>query len=358
MKRKHFIGLDTHCQFTEVAVVTATGRLKFRVQCATTVWDILAVIQKAPKPRVVALEEGPLADWLWRNLQEHGEEVIVAEPRRNHLIAKDADKDDAIDAEKLANLVRGGYVKEVYHAESLERMIFKQHVQLYQDRLRRRVAEGNRLGAVFRRFGVFVREKGFATGEQRQKLLERLPASAVLRDNIHCLWRGYDVAAEQVQEMRERLRRLARQEEVIRRFVAVPGIQWIRAALFFVIVDTPERFRSKSALWRYVGLGLERRHSGSGRMRVQLSRRCNRQIKSALLGAARSAVASGNNPYAEHYRRWIETGCSATIALRNTARSLSATLWGMWKSGSAYRPQWVGAGLAGAPRTVASGRSS
>jgi len=34
--------------------------------------------------------------------------MVVSEPRRNRLIAEDGDKDDDIDAEKLAQLLRGG----------------------------------------------------------------------------------------------------------------------------------------------------------------------------------------------------------------------------------------------------------
>ena len=40
-----------------------------------------------------------LADWLWRNLRPHVEEMTVAEPRRNRLIAQDRDKDDPIAAQ-------------------------------------------------------------------------------------------------------------------------------------------------------------------------------------------------------------------------------------------------------------------
>ena len=74
----------------------------------------------------------------------------------------------------------------------------------------------------------------------------------------------------------------------------------------------------------------------------------NRALKSTILGAAKSAVARDDNPFADQYRRWIDIGLSAKLARRNVARSLAATLWGLWKNGSAYRPEWVGvAGAAG-----------
>ena len=61
------------------------------------------------RPRTLTFEEGPLADWLARTLRPHVERVIVCDPRRNALIAKSGDKDDPIDAERLAQLLRGGY---------------------------------------------------------------------------------------------------------------------------------------------------------------------------------------------------------------------------------------------------------
>lgn len=64
-------------------------------------------------------------------------------------------------------------------------------------------------------------------------------------------------------------------------------------------------------------------------------------LKSTILGAARSAVAQGNNPFADLNRRWLATGLSPKLARRKVARSLAATLWGLWKNGSVYHPDWV-----------------
>ena len=341
MKRSHYIGLDTHGVFTELAAVRESGRMVKRDRCPTTIPDLVKAIETIPRPRVVAFEEGPLADWLWRNLKAHADDVVVCEPRRNHLIAKESDKDDPIDAEKLAQLVRGGYVKRVHHPETQERAIFKQHVALYHDGVRDRVRKANRIGGLLRQHGVCVREKAFADPAARPALLARLPESRLLRGDLKLLWRGYDQAARRVQRLRQRLVRVARQEEPVRRFVELPGIGWVRAATWFVYVDTPWRFARKTKLWKYVGLGLERRRSGDGPTRLYLCRRANRGLKNILLGAARSAVRSGDNPFADRYRRWKEDGCSPGIALRNTARWIAATLWGMWKNGNAYHPEWV-----------------
>jgi transposase len=346
MKRCHFIGLDVHCQFTELAVVTQNGQLTKRDRCPTTIPALREALEAIGRPRHVAFEEGPLADWLWRNLTGHVEELTVCDPRRNHLIAKDSDKDDPIDAEKLAQLLRGGYLKAVHHPESLERAVFKQLVLLYHDRVRQRVREANRVMAYLRRHGVFVKEKAFADPQERPGLVQRLPTQRLIASNLELLWQSYDLACEQVRTMRRRLVEAAKKEEVIERFQELPGFGWVRAATFFVYVDTPWRFRSKAALWKYLGIGLERRHSGSGRVQVHLVKYANRQLKSVLIGAAQKVIGLKDTPYAAQYQRWLEAGLSVSTARRSVARSLAATLWGMWKNGSVYRPEWVGVAAA------------
>ena len=137
----------------------------------------------------------------------------------------------------------------------------------------------------------------------------------------------------------------ARRQEVVRRFVQVPGVGWVRGATFFAYVDTPWRFRSKSALWKYLGIGLERRHSGEGPARLRVARQAHRRLKGMILGAAITAITRSKNPFERQYKHWIiEGGLSPRNARRNVARSLAATLWGMWKNGSDYQAQWVGVG--------------
>lgn len=346
MKQRHFSGVDVHCKFCEVAAVNGLGHVVHRGRCVTTIPALVEELEKIPRPRCVVIEEGPLADWLWRHLRPHVDELVICEPRRNRLIAREGDKDDPLDAEKLAQLYRGGYVKAVHHGDSLARAIFKQHVGLYHDAVRQRVREALRISSLLRRHGVFVREKAFVNPADRAALLQRLPASRTLAADLRWLWKGYDMMAAVEAKMRRRLVQLAKKVEVVRRFVELPGIAWVRAATLYVWLDTPWRFRSKSALWKYLGIGLERRRSGNGPEHLGVPPIVNRALKSTILGAAKSAVAQDNNPFADQYRRWIDAGLSPKLARRNVARSLAATLWGLWKNGSAYRPEWVGVAAA------------
>lgn len=351
MKRGHYIGVDVHGAFCEIAVLNASGQVVGRDRTETTISALVATLEKVPRPRALVIEEGPLAGWLWRSLQPWLDEMTVSEPRRNRLIAKDGDKDDDIDAEKLAQLLRGGFIKPVHQCGSLEQAVFKQQVSTYHFRVRQRVREAQRVSALFRQHGVMVRERDFAATDDRADLLKRLPANALLRQAIALSWQSYDDGVKHEEKWRSRLVKLAQAHEVVQRFEALPGIGWIRAATLYAYLDTPWRFRSKAALWKYLGIGLERRHSGAGPEQVGVPKMTHRLLKSTILGAAQSAVAQGDNPFADLHRRWIAQGLSSKLARRNVARSLAATLWGLWKNGSVYEPKWVGAAAAALART-------
>jgi len=353
MKRGHFIGIDVHCETCDVAVVTASGKLVERQRCATTIPALVEVLKTVPRPCSLVIEEGGMAGWLWRNLHSEVERMAVAEPRRNRLIAKDGDKDDPIDAEKLAQLYRGGYIKEVHQVASLEQAVFKQLVALYHHRVRQRVREAHRVTSLFRQHGVMIRERAYVATEDRPHLLARLPANPLLPELVTELWANYDACVEQEEAWRQRLVQAAREREVVQRFTELPGISWIRAATLYAYLDSPWRFRSKAALWKYLGIGLQRRHSGKGPEHLGVPQHTHRLLKWTILGAALSAVVQGTNPFADLYRRWLQQGLSSKLARRNVARRLATTLWGLWKNGNAYNPDWVvKAGSAHAAATV------
>lgn len=344
-RRMNYIAVDVHSSFCEGGYFDHTGRERDAWRVATAIPPLVEEIEKVPRPRSLVMEEGPLADWLARHLRPHVDELVVADPHRNALIAKEGDKSDAIDWRKLADLHRGGYVRAVHHPEELSRSLFKQHVQLYHDRVRHRVSEALKVVWRARRLGVFVKERDLSDAARRAAMLGQLPVGedgATARLDLRVMLDGYDSAAAQVRELKSRLVALCKAEPMVKNLCDLPGVGPVRAATLVAFVDTPFRFKTKQKLWKYMGIGLERRQSGKGHVALRVPRRCSRTLKNVILGAAKSAAASGNNPFADQYRRWLDDGCSPRIARRNTARSLATTMWGMCKSGSVYDPTMTG----------------
>jgi transposase len=246
------------------------------------------------------------------------------------------------------DLYLGGYLRPVHHPESLSRQVAKQTVGLYHRQVQARVSLANQVLGLFRRWGVMVREKDFAPAALRPGLLARLgeaPELAGVRANVELLWGFYDAAVTAQKAWRRRLVALAQGNEQVTRWQALPGIGPIRAMTLWVYLDTPWRFKSKQALWKYMGIGLVREGSGAGPEWVHVERGANRALKSAILGAAESVIMKGSkdgNPFARQHEQWRSQGLTPRNARRNVARSLAAVVWGMWKNGAVYDPDQVG----------------
>jgi transposase len=339
MRTEYFITMDTHCRTTDVCIKTAGGKLVRREHLATGIPQLRELIESTQRPRRVAFEEGSLAGWLYRGLKASADEMIVCDPRRNGYIAKDGDKDDPIDAEKLNDLYRGGFLKAVYQQDSSEKAAIKQLIGMYHDRVVHRVGEGNRLLALGKRWGVMLKRSMLTEAGARQLLQARL-AEAAVPERIQLLaadlWDGLELALRQEQVLYDQVCALAKKEKMMVRIAELPGYGPIRSATLVSYLDTPWRFKSKSALWKYVGIGLRREKSGQGLDVICVEQACNHLLRGVTIGAAQNAIDQKENVFAERYARWIRNGLSSRNARRNVARDQVTAIWGMWKSDKAF----------------------
>src|SRR3974390_2791895 len=104
-----YIGLDVHKEAIAVAVMNDRGKLVMASIIETKASTILQFIQGLRGDLHVTFEEGTWAAWLYDLLKPHVTELVVCDPRKNALL-KEGNKSDKIDARKLADLLRGGYL--------------------------------------------------------------------------------------------------------------------------------------------------------------------------------------------------------------------------------------------------------
>ena len=154
----YYIGADVHCNNTELAV-EQRGKIVARYSVPTTIPAISTVLSSLQGKKILAMEEGPMAGWLYRNLNQEVDKLIVSDPRRNKLIASEGDKDDKIDATKLAALLRGNFLKAVHHTSDVHRANLKHWINLYHDRVRDAVRDINKIRACCRMHGVRIPRK-------------------------------------------------------------------------------------------------------------------------------------------------------------------------------------------------------
>ena len=109
-----YIGLDVHKDAIVIAVLNDNGKLVMESIIETKASTILQFIQGLRGDLYLTFEEGTWAAWLYDLLKPHVTKVVVCNPRKNALL-KEGSKSDKIDARKLAELLRGGHLRPVYH---------------------------------------------------------------------------------------------------------------------------------------------------------------------------------------------------------------------------------------------------
>lgn len=341
----YYIGADVHARTTELAFETK-GKIVKRLTVPTTVPALREALTSVGGTRIAVMEEGPLADWLWRNLRQDVDELGVCDPRRNHLVSDDGDKDDSIDCAKLAALRRGKFLRMVHHPVTDVRAEFKRWVSLYYDRTKQATREINKIRMLGYQCGLKVPGRVLKNKTARKQWLAEIP-SAEARKQLGLRLNGYDAVRRQKVAAQRQLGRLAAREPVIAAWCKVPGIGLIRAVTLLVYLDTPWRFKKPTQLCKYCGIGLERTASGTDRQgrprpgQVKMPWRANRRLKDVVLGAAMSAIHQPGTPFAELYEQLIGRGMAPGNAWHTMARKMLKMLCAMWKTGSPYQANLV-----------------
>lgn len=336
----YYIGADVHSNSTELAI-ERNKKIVQRYRLPTSIAALSGVLDSLKGEKHLAIEEGPMAGWLYRNLSKKVDELVVCDPRRNKLIDSDGDKDDKIDAAKLACLLRGSYLRRVYHSNDEERAELKRWVSLYHDRVRDAVRNINKIRACCRMHGISIARIVVRKAAARDKWLANT-SNLRLAKQLELLWLGYDATSQQVKMARRRLSMLSRKYNIIKLWSQLPGIGLIRAITLFAYLDTPWRFKKKNKLWKYCGVGLIRITSGTDKKgrpkpaRLQLPWAVNRTLKNAILGAASSVINHKNNLFRQYYERMLEDGIMPSNARHAVARKLLTVMWAMWKTNSRF----------------------
>src|SRR6202521_5720887 len=111
-----YIGDFVHKEAVNIAVLNRSGKLVMASIVETIRSSILQFLQRLRGELHSSWEEGTKTAWLYDLLQPQVKRVLVCDPRRNALL-KEGNKSDKIDAHKLADLLRTGMQRPVYHGE-------------------------------------------------------------------------------------------------------------------------------------------------------------------------------------------------------------------------------------------------
>jgi transposase len=350
MNSVRYIGMDVHRDTISVAVLDESGRLMMQSVLATRAAAILDFIHGVRGTLHVTFEEGTHSAWLYDLLVRRVAKLVVCNPRKNALL-KSGSKSDAIDARKLAELLRAGLLSAVYHGETsaLEvQHVARSYTLLTEDTTR----VMGRLKAVFRGQAVPCAGKKLYGKRHREEYLAQLGGGG-LRRRAECLYQELDALQPLRRQVRHELIVECRKHAAAQWLQSVPFLGPIRAGLLIGRVQTPHRFRTKRQFWMYCGLALETRDSGEYRVvngEVERKRRPtlirglnwnhNHEMKNLFKGAATTA-SMREGEFREFYLGLLAKGMRPEMARLTLARKIAAITLKIWKKGEAFDAEQV-----------------
>jgi transposase len=334
---EHSAGLDVSVKETSVCIVDETGKIVREVKVASEPDALLAVLTNpAYRFKRIGLEAGPLSQWLFSALAEAGLPVICVETRHMRAALKaQINKTDRNDARGIAQMMRAGLYRPV-HVKTLRsqklRMLLT-HRKLLQSKA---IAVENDLRGTLRNFGLKVGLVGAAKFEARiRELVETIPDLATLVEPLLIVRR---VLREQIAILHRRLLAIARDDEICRRLMTVPGVGPVVALTYRATVDVPARFRKSKSVGAVFGLTCSKYQSGEIDRSGRISRCGDEMMRAMLYEAAHiMLVRSTKWSWLKAWAMQIARRRGLKKAVVALARRLAVIMHRIWVDGTEFR---------------------
>jgi transposase len=320
----HYIAIDWSIKNMAIARMTKKSNKITAIDVPSDIEDLQAYLKNLRGTKIVAIEETTTSQWLYTELKEYADRILICDPNRNKLL-NEGPKTDKIDATKLVRLLKAGLMKEVYH--STDKFLYlRRVVSGYEDLVKSGVRLKNQRYALLRACGKRGKEKtGSTLDSQGEQFV------------LDCFDRHIEAYEKDKKCYENEFERLARKNNAIKHQKTLPGIGVINAVKIVARVVTPHRFPDKGHYLSYTGLIKLEKTSG-GKYYGKRNPRYSRQLKSVYKSGVLAAIG-GNNPINDYYEYLIqEKGYSAHNARQKACRRLAILSLGVFKSGKKYQP--------------------
>lgn len=283
---------------------------------------IISYLKDFKGKTILTIEESTGAQWLYVELKDYVDKIIICDPSRNHLL-KEGPKNDPKDAGDLCMLLRAGMLKEVFHSNT-ENYNIRKLISSYDQLIKSGVRAQNQLSAIYRSYGLNHKKDKF---DKKEVYLER-----ILTEKSRAIGLYHDEKAEYHKLFSE----LKRKNKTIKNLCTISGIDKTLAVKIFGVVIDANRFSDKYKYFAYCGLVKYKRESGKTVKRKKntlYSRVLKSVYKSAVLGALK-----GHNDIREYYEMMLKQGISSKLAQNIIARYIAKSTLAIMKNNTRYKP--------------------
>jgi len=333
--------IDLHKTASQVRIITASGDVIDR-RIATSREKFAMLFGGRPRMRVL-VEASTESEWVAQHLEALGHEVIVADPNYAPMYGMRSRrvKTDLRDVAALVEACQHGFYRAV-HRRSAQQRAVQTRLNVRQEFVAARTRAIAQARAITRAEGLRVPSGDTKLFSMR---LGGLEAPPMVRDHLAPLRTILDLLDDELDEMDAAVAQLVADDPICTRLMTVPCVGPITAAAFVAALDTVTRFAGAAQVSSYLGLVPQEFSSGEQQRRGRILRSARPQVQSLLVQAAWRMWRSVD-PRAAPLRAWARAVANRRgkkIAIVALARRLSRILYALWRDGTTYDPQQIGA---------------
>ena len=338
MQELFYVGLDLGSSLCYQSVIDADGTLCCSRSIPTSEQYLRSAFVNLSGDVRVHLEAGEISDWVAGVIAPLVQSVIISHPRSLAWISKDSQKDDKIDARKLAELLRLNRVHQVFRQSDDLRRTFKHLVTHYEQLSREQARYKSKIKARLRTLGIIRKDSRLFSISGQSALLDEIESVAVKL----MLTQSFAVLNQMLASLEQAKRAMieaAKQFREVKLLQTAPGVGIITACRFVAYLQTPKRFSNKHKLWRYCRLGVTRRESNGKRL-------AHPKLDSAGVGSLKDVSrrvfeaarrTKTDNSFKQFYEQSLANTKNAVHARLSTQRKILAALRAMWIANQPFR---------------------
>ncbi len=336
-----FIGLDLSDKTATYVVVSAGGEVIQEGRLKLSQAGLNKALGARP-PAQVAIEVGAHSPWVSRALKGLGYAVTVANPRQVKLIADSPKKNDLLDAENLARLLRydPAMLRPISHrgeAAQADLALLRSRDALVQARTRlinsargMAKAAGGRLPSC-------------SAESFHSKVRDHLPE--LLKPALEPMLPAIASLTEQIRTATRQLEKLADDRYPETRILRQPkGVGYLTSLGFVLTLEEPQRFAKSRSAGSFVGLTPRQHDSGESQPQLRITKAGDPFLRRLLVQSAQYILG----PFGEDSdsRRWgLKLAGEGKNKIRRkkavvaVARKLAVLLHRLWLTGDVYEPR-------------------
>lgn len=318
----HYIGVDWSIKNMAIARMTTKSNKITVVDVPSDVEELKAYLKNLSGTKMMAIEETTTAQWLYTELRDSVDKLVICDPYRNRLLSE-GPKTDKIDATKLVQLLKANLLKEVFH--SADHFVnLRRVVSGYEDLVKSGVRLKNQRYSLLRACGLTGKEKDLQLKSSGDRLV------------LSCLGRQIEAYEKEKTAYEAEFGRLRKKHPEIQHQDSLPGIGLINAVKIVSRIVSPQRFPDKGHFLSYAGLIKLEKRSGMVSYGRKNSRYCP-MMKSVYKTGVLGSIGK-NNEINDYYDYLIREKKYAEYNARHKAcRRLALLSWGVFKSGKRYQ---------------------